>query len=103
VLTFGVTNGRFAESRTALAPTPAEIVGKSAALLKRNEGPGLAQPGLGDPQILVGGGDLFRQRVERGIAEHRPTTRPVAGDHSVRSLPAIRLLVVDVMGTDGFT
>jgi hypothetical protein len=35
VVAFGERNGRFADSRTELAPTLVEIVGKSAARLKR--------------------------------------------------------------------
>ncbi len=61
--------------------------------IETDQGPGLKQPGLGDPEILVGGGDLLLQSVELGVPEDRPplTARQVIA--RLRGLPAIHLLV----------
>src|SRR6267142_1414039 len=61
--------------------------------IETDQGPGLTQPGLGDPEILVGGGDLLLQGVELGVPEDRPplTARQVIA--RLRGLPAIHLLV----------
>src|SRR5882672_10452829 len=61
--------------------------------IEADQSPGLTQPGLGDPEILVGGGDLLLQSVELGVPEDRPplTARQVIA--RLRGLPAIHLLV----------
>src|SRR5439155_9893578 len=73
-----------------------------------DRGARLAQPGLRDLQILVGGGDLLLERAEVGIGEQvppGPARQMIAG---LRHLPPIGLLVgrcrrrrrLDVVGAD---
>mgnify|MGYP003694064951 CR=1 FL=1 len=93
VFAFGDRNGLIGRLADGAGADAGRDGGKERGPVEADHGPGFAQPGLRDLQILVGRAHFLGQRIELGIAEDLPPPAPRQVIAGLGHLPAIRLLV----------